>query len=67
MKKNRELTHGFLMVFTQEKPVIALVDISFKQEMSATLPSGSEGQAGFDIVRELSARSPYTKCIMYSS
>ena len=52
---------------TQEKPVIALVDISFKQEMSATLPSGSDGHAGFDIVRELSARSPYTKCIMYSS
>lgn len=52
---------------TQEKPVIALVDISFKQEMSATLPNGSEGHAGFDIVRELSARSPHTKCIMYSS
>ena len=52
---------------TQEKPVIALVDISFKEEVSATLPNGSEGHAGFDIVRELSARSPSTKCIMYSS
>ena len=52
---------------TQENPVIALVDISFKREVSATLPNGSEGHAGFDIVRELSARSPSTKCIMYSS
>lgn len=52
---------------TQENPVIALVDISFKKENGSSVSDDGDSQAGFDIVRELTAHSPHTKCIMYSS
>lgn len=53
---------------TLENPIIALVDISFKcADGEVGVEAKEKHYYGFEIVRTLAEKSPYTRCIMYSS